>query len=114
MQLGTNPAADAALRGTPEVRAAGTDLAAMRKSARDFEAMALGALLQPMFAGTGNGSTFGTGGKGEAAWAPMLVNEYARITAASGGLGIGDMVLRHMIAAQERLHPASMDDGTAP
>ncbi|WP_144183531.1 rod-binding protein [Elioraea rosea] len=113
MQLGPNPAADAALRGTPELRSTGQDLAAMRKSAQDFEAMALGALLQPMFAGTGDGGAFGTGGKGEAAWAPMLVNEYARLTAASGGLGIGEMVLRHMIAAQERLQPA-MQDATAP
>jgi Rod binding domain-containing protein len=116
MQLATPPSAAAAFRPTPELRQGGSlpgggDVAAMRKAAMDFEAMALGALLQPMFEGTTRGAAFGSGGKGEAAWAPMLVNEYARITAASGGLGIGDMVFRHMLAAQER---NGADSGSAP
>jgi Rod binding domain-containing protein len=102
MQLATPATATAALRPTPDLRAQGTDTAALRKAAMDFEAMALGAMLQPMFEGTMRGSGFGGGGKGEAAWAPMLVNEYARITAQNGGLGIGDAVFRHMLAAQER------------
>jgi flagellar protein FlgJ len=106
MQLSTPPTANAAFRPMPELRqgngVAGGDVAAMRKAAMNFEAMALGAMLQPMFEGTTRGTSFGGGGKGEAAWAPMLVNEYARVTAASGGLGIGDMVFRHMLAAQER------------
>ncbi len=89
-------------RPTPELRAQGSDIAAIRKAAMDFEAMALGAMLQPMFEGLSGGGGFGRGGKGEAAWAPMLVNEYARVTAAAGGLGIGEMVFRHMLAAQER------------
>ena len=113
MQLATPPSAAAAFRPTPELRqgnaAATGDVAAMRKAAMDFEAMALGAMLQPMFEATSRGSFFGGGGKGEAAWAPMLVNEYARVTAASGGLGIGDMVFRHMLAAQERATAAHAD-----
>jgi Rod binding domain-containing protein len=102
MQPVRSPAADAALRQAPAARATGTDEAALRKTAQQFEAMALGALMQPMFEGLSRGRGFGGGGKGEAAWAPMLVNEFARITAASGGLGIGDVVFRHMLAAQER------------
>lgn len=102
MQLARTPAADAALRAAPSARVTGTDEAALRRTAQNFEAMALGAMLQPMFEGLGRGRGIGGGGKGEAAWAPMLVNEYARITAASGGLGIGDVVFRHMLAAQER------------
>jgi Rod binding domain-containing protein len=35
-------------------------------------------------------------------WRPMLVNEFARAIAESGGLGLGDAVLRQMIAMQER------------
>ncbi|WP_291295538.1 rod-binding protein [Elioraea sp.] len=102
MQLARSPAADAALRSLPAARVNGAGEAALRKTAEQFEAMALGALMQPMFEGLGRGRGIGGGGKGEAAWAPMLVNEYARITAASGGLGIGEVVFRHMLAAQER------------
>jgi len=115
MELRTNPAAEAALRPAPELRRPGTDSASLRKAAQDFEAMALGALFQPMFEGIAKGRGFGGGGKGEAAWAPMLVNEYARITAANGGLGIGEAVFRHMLAAQERAgaepRPAPARDG---
>ena len=47
--------------------------AGMRKSARDFEAQALGFLLQPMFATVDmSKSSFG-GGQSEAQWRPMLV-----------------------------------------
>lgn len=102
MQPALPPAAGAAFRPAPELRTPAGDVASLRKAAMDFEAMALGALLQPMFEGTVRGRGFGGGGAGEATWAPMLVNEYARITAASGGLGIGEMVFRHMLAAQER------------
>lgn len=114
MQFATPAAATAALRPAPELRTQGADTAALRKAAMDFEAMALGAMLQPMFEGTMRGSGFGGGGKGEAAWAPMLVNEYARITAASGGLGIGEAVFRHMLAVQERsgAAPAPTQDPT--
>lgn len=102
MELRTSPAADAAFRPSPELRRGGDDTASLRRAAQDFEAMALGALFQPMFEGIAKGRGFGGGGKGEATWAPMLVNEYAKLTAANGGLGIGEAVFRHMLAAQER------------
>jgi flagellar protein FlgJ len=105
MDLRASPAADAAFRPGPELRAQGSDARALRKAAQDFEAMALGALFQPMFEGIAKGRGFGAGGKGEAAWAPLLVNEYAKIAAADGGLGIGEAVFRHLLAAQERAHP---------
>ncbi|MCS6853571.1 MAG: rod-binding protein [Elioraea sp.] len=87
------PASDPRLAATfspyaaPDLRTA--------KAARDFEAMALGALLQPMFEGLGKGGPFG-GGAAEAMWRPVLVNEIARAIAEAGGLGIAEMVLRQM------------------
>lgn len=63
------------------------------KAARAFEAMALGALLQPMFEGLGKAGPFG-GGAAEAMWRPLLVNEIARAIAEAGGLGIARMVLQ--------------------
>jgi Rod binding domain-containing protein len=113
MDLRAPPAADAAFRPAPELRRQGGDVASLRKAAQDFEAMALGAMLQPMFAGVAKGGGFGGGGKGEAAWAPMMVNEYARITAANGGLGIADAVFRHMLATQERGEGPGAERGMA-
>ena len=81
-------------------RAAGNE-AALARTAREFEAMALGALLQPMFEGLGAGGAFG-GGAGEEMWRPMLVNEFARAVAEGGGLGLGDAVMREMITMQEQ------------
>lgn len=78
-------AASASRQPAPDPRTA--------EAARAFEAMALGALLQPMFEGLGKAGLFG-GGSAEAMWRPMLVNEIARAIADSGGFGIAGMVLR--------------------
>lgn len=95
------PAADPRLAARPAApRPAATEAAAAR-TARDFEAMALGALLQPMFEGLAKGGPFG-GGTGEEMWRPMLVNEFARAIAEGGGLGIAEAVMRQMITMQEQ------------
>lgn len=82
------------------------NLAAARKAAVAFEAQALGALLQPMFEGISSHGPFG-GGSAEAMWRPMLVTEFGKVMAASGGIGLADHVLRHMLAAQERADAAA-------
>jgi peptidoglycan hydrolase FlgJ len=71
------------------------------KAARDFEAMALGQLLEPMFntIDTAHGP-FG-GGPGEEAFRPMLVNELAKNIAEHGGLGLAPAILAQMLRAQE-------------
>ena len=69
--------------------------AALRRAAQAFEAQALGALLQPMFAGLQSKGPF-SGGAAEGQWRPMLVDNIARDLARSGGLGIGDAVLREL------------------
>jgi flagellar protein FlgJ len=71
------------------------------KSAHDFEAMAIGQLLQPMFdtVNTSKG-TFG-GGPGEEAWKPMLVQEFAKQISAHGGLGLAKPVYDAMLRMQE-------------
>jgi Rod binding domain-containing protein len=95
------PAADPRFAAAPVAPRPTGDPAVLARTARDFEAMALGALLQPMFEGLGKGGFFG-GGPGEEMWRPMLVNEFARAIAEGGGLGLGDAVLRQMIAMQEQ------------
>jgi peptidoglycan hydrolase FlgJ len=77
------------------------DPAQIAKSAKDFEAVAIGELLQPMFdtVKTANG-LFG-GGAGEEAWKPMLVQAFAKQIAAHGGLGLAKPVYDAMIRMQK-------------
>lgn len=77
------------------------DDAKLWQSARDFEAMAIGELLKPMFDTIDtSGGMFG-GGAGEAAWKPMLVQEMARAMAAHGGLGLARPVHDALLRLQE-------------
>lgn len=77
-------------------------LAKTWKAAQDFEAMALGQFLQPMFATLdAAGGEFG-GGTGEATWRPMLTEEIAHALARHGGIGLAPSVYRQMLLAQER------------
>ncbi|MCC7425953.1 MAG: rod-binding protein [Alphaproteobacteria bacterium] len=73
---------------------------ALVRTAREFEAMVMGELMQPVFAGLASKGPF-TGGAGEAAWRPLLVQEFGRALAGSGGLGIADAMLRQLARQQE-------------
>ena len=76
------------------------------KAAQDFEAMALGALLQPMFetvklgGGKPGDGMFG-GGAGEEAWQPMFVQAIAKQMAGHGGLGLAGPVFNRILQMQE-------------
>lgn len=77
------------------------DPAKLMKAAQDFETMAIGALLQPMFDTVQTaGAAFG-GGVGEEAWKPMLVQEYAKQLSKHGGLGLAKPVYEAMMRMQE-------------
>jgi flagellar protein FlgJ len=71
------------------------------KAAQDFEAMALGQLLTPIFE-TVKSSTgpFG-GGAGEETWRPMMTQELAKQIGKSGGLGLAVPIYRQMLQMQE-------------
>jgi Rod binding domain-containing protein len=72
--------------------------------AQDFEAQALGAMLQPIFATLPTGGFFG-GGAAEAQWRPMLVDAIARDLARSGGLGLAASVQREITRMQAEATP---------
>lgn len=76
-------------------------MAKTRKSAEDFEAIALGQLLQPMFKTVDTSKGMFGGGTGEEAWKPMMVDEMAKMLAKSGGIGLADSVYREMLRMQE-------------
>lgn len=69
------------------------------KTAQDFEGMFMTQMLQPMFEGLGANPVFG-GGHGEEIMRSFLVQEYGKIAAKSGSLGIATAVKNEMIRAQ--------------
>ncbi len=56
-------------------------------------------MLQNMFTGLENGGTWGKG-HGADAWQSLLVDEYARNIAQTGGIGLADSVERELLALQ--------------
>ena len=71
-------------------------------AAQDFEAVFLSQMIKPMFEGLKPNSTFG-GGKGEEVFSAMMVQEYGKIMAENGGIGIAKHVKAEMIRIQEEL-----------
>jgi flagellar protein FlgJ len=94
-------AAAATSRSAPPATSAPPDLAKIAKSAQDFEAMAIGQLLQPMFDTVDTAHSAFGGQQGEEAWRPMLVQEMAKHIAASGGLGLAKPVYDEMLRIQQ-------------
>ena len=70
---------------------------AVRRAAEEFEAVFLAQMLAGMFDGLG-GTAGGTGG---GAFEGMLRDEYARLIARSGGIGLADDIRREMLKLQE-------------
>ncbi len=79
-------------------------IAKTRQAAQDFEAMALGEMLQPMFKTVDTSKGLFGGGAGEATWKPMMVDEMAKTIAKNGGIGLADAVMKEMLRMQEMKH----------
>jgi peptidoglycan hydrolase FlgJ len=77
------------------------DPAKLWKTAQDFEAMALGEFLKPMFETVDPKHNLFGGGDAEKTWRPMLVDEIARQIAAHGGLGLAGPIHDAMLRMQE-------------
>lgn len=72
----------------------------MRKTAEEFEAVYLSQMLRPMFDGIEVEAPFG-GGQAEDMYRSLMVDEYGKSIAKSGGIGIADQVMREMLRMQE-------------
>ena len=79
----------------------GADLAASKKAAQGFEAVFLSQMFGQMFQGVGKDGMFG-GGAGEEMFRSLLVDEYGKLVAKRGGVGIADAVMRSLISQQEK------------
>ncbi len=71
-----------------------------RKVAEDFEAFFLSQFIGHMFAGVKTDGPFG-GGQGEEIFRSVLTQEYGKVMARNGGVGIADDVYREIIKLQE-------------
>ena len=71
----------------------------IRAAAEMFEAVFLAQMMEQMM-GESTQSSFG-GGPGEAAFKGLLNEEYAKVMAQAGGIGLADNLAREMLALQE-------------
>jgi Rod binding domain-containing protein len=69
-------------------------------AAQDFEAVFIAEMMKPMFEGISTEAPFG-GGKGEEVFRDLLLQEYGKIIAKTGSVGIADSVKQAMIEMQE-------------
>ena len=81
--------------------AAPIDQQKLWKAARDFEAMALGEFLKPIFDTVDDKNSLFGGGEAEQTWKPMLVDEIGKLIAAHGGLGLAGPLHDAMLRMQE-------------
>jgi Rod binding domain-containing protein len=72
--------------------------------------------MQPAFDTVDSSKSAFGGGSAEAQWRPMLVEAFAAGAARSGqGIGIQDMVLRHMLRLQDQArNPIPAEEETRP
>jgi peptidoglycan hydrolase FlgJ len=75
-------------------------------AAQNFEANFLGAMFENMFTDIDGEGPFG-GGQSNGIWRSFLTQEYAKIFAKAGGIGLADPVYRALIAHQEASAAAS-------
>lgn len=69
------------------------------KAARDFEAFFLSQSFGQMFSGVGETDPMFGGGREEKIWRSFLADEYGRLFAEKGGVGIADRILSSVIKA---------------
>ncbi len=72
------------------------------KAAQDFEAMAIGQFLQPMFSTVDTSQGLFGGGSGEQTFRPMLITEMAKGIEQRGGIGLAAPVYDQMLKMQEK------------
>ena len=72
----------------------------VREAAQSFEAFFISQMLADMFAGVETDPVFG-GGPGETVFRSLMIDEYGKAVAKSGGIGIADNVMREIVLMQE-------------
>jgi peptidoglycan hydrolase FlgJ len=76
------------------------DVGKIKEAAQEFEAVFISQMLEHMFAGVETNELFG-GGEAEDIYRSMMVDEYGKLMAKSGGVGVADHVTRQLLQEQE-------------
>lgn len=76
------------------------NLEKIEHAAKEFESVFLAEMLKPLFEGIETEAPFG-GGKGEEIFRGMMIQEYGKIFAETGTVGIADSVKQELIKIQE-------------
>jgi peptidoglycan hydrolase FlgJ len=71
----------------------------IKKTAKEFEAVFLTQMLKQMYAGVETDPIFG-GGSAEETFKTFLFDEYGKVMAKSGGIGIADSVQKELMNLQ--------------
>lgn len=87
--------------------------AKIQQAAQDFEALALGQMLAPMFQTVDTSKGKFGGGDGEAAWKPLLVTELGKQVAKGGGIGLARPIMEQMLRLQETQAAAGVEPGSS-
>lgn len=74
--------------------------AALRKVAEEYEAVFLAQMMKPMFEGIETDGYFG-GGQSEAIFRDLMIEEYGKMAAKNGGIGMADNIYAELIRLQE-------------
>lgn len=92
--------AEAAVRRLASLKSDAYREQKINETAQEFEAVFIGQMLQHMFAGVEVDEEFG-GGHGEEMFKSLIVDEYGKLMAKSGGIGLADHVRQEMLNLQE-------------
>ena len=95
-----SPTAGASLAAAPRSAGATSDPVAAHKAAENFESFFLSQAFDTMFSGIDTDSMFG-GGEGENVFRSILLQEYSKVAAKNGGVGIAAAVQRQIQQMQE-------------
>lgn len=76
------------------------NLAAAQETAQDFEAFFLARMMESMFDGISTDGMFG-GGHAEKVYRSLLLNEYGKVMAKTGNVGISDSIMDTILKMQE-------------
>jgi peptidoglycan hydrolase FlgJ len=71
-----------------------------KQTAQDFEAQFLSQMIGQMFTGVGSSGMF-DGGNGEEMFRSMLFDQFGKVLAKAGGVGVADQVQREILKIQE-------------
>ena len=72
----------------------------VKTAAQEFEAVLIGQMLEPMWAGLDTKGPFG-GGTGETIFRSLMIQEIGRNLSQTGGIGLSDEIARTLTQAQE-------------